>query len=179
METMRLFASTGLRPRRTIRAVLFVNEENGLAGGKAYAAQHKEELPLHVAAVESDSGAARPLGFGVKAGPGAVEVVRLIATRLESIGAVEVLPDGGGADIGAMKDDGVPQIGLRQDGTHYFDYHHSAADTLDKVRPDELAQNVASLAVLAYGLAEGDTLARLPVQAPKAESAVSIPSGRK
>ncbi len=163
METMRLLKSLGLTPRRTIRAVLFTNEENGLAGGRAYAGTHANDLPKHVAAIETDSGGASPMGFGVSAGEGAEEIVRSIATSLASIGAGEVTPQGGGADIGPMRSAGVPQLGLRQDTTHYFDYHHTAADTLDKVRPDDLARNVAAMAVMAYRLAEREEpLPRLP-----------------
>ena len=166
METMRLLTSLGLTPRRTIRAALFTNEENGLGGGRAYAEVHADELPRHVAAIETDSGGASPQGFGVSAGEGAVEIVRSIAAALDSIGAGEISPGGGGADIGPMKPAGVPLLGLRQETTHYFDYHHTAADTLDKVRPDELARNVAAMAVMAYGLAEREEpLPRLPAPA--------------
>lgn len=168
METMRLLKSLGLTPRRTIRAVLFTNEENGLRGGKAYAEAHAAEMPLHVAAIETDSGGFRPLGFGVGAGPGAVETVRLIAAPLGGIAADDVQDGGGGADISPTAALGVPQIALRQDTTHYFDYHHTIADTLDKVDPHELQMNAAALAVMAYGLAESPaTLSRLPVTPPK------------
>lgn len=168
METMRLLRSLDARPRRTIRAVLFTNEENGLRGGKGYAADHAAKLGRHVAAIESDSGGARPKGFGVSGGPGSVEIVRGIAAALRGIGAAEVTDGGGGADISPMKDAGVPQMNLRQDSTYYFDYHHTAADTLDKVDPGELALNVAAMAVMAYGLAEREEpLPRLPPPASK------------
>jgi len=163
METMRLLKSLGMTPRRTIRAVLFTNEENGLRGGRGYAEAHAGELARHVAAIESDSGGGTPLGFGVSAGPGGVEVVRSIAAALKPIGAREVTPQGGGADIGPTRAAGVPQLGLRQDTTYYFDFHHTAADTLDKVKPEDLARNVAALGVMAYGLAEREApLPRLP-----------------
>jgi hypothetical protein len=115
MDTMRVLHDLGLRPRRTIRAVLYTNEENGLAGGKAYAKVHEAELPKHVAAIETDSGAGTPIGFGVTAGAGAIEVVRGIAARLESIGAGDVTDSGGGADIGPMATERVPRLSLRQD----------------------------------------------------------------
>jgi hypothetical protein len=170
MDTMRLLKELDLRPRRTIRAVLFTNEENGLAGGKAYAETHKDEIPRHVAAVESDSGAAAPVGFGVTAGPGGIDMVRDIASRLTSIGAHHVVPDGGGADISKLRDAQVPVLSLNQDPTYYFDYHHSAADTLDKVNAADLARNVAALAVLAYSLADrADTLPRLDPPPPKSQ----------
>jgi hypothetical protein len=169
MDTMRLLKELGLRPRRTIRAVLFTNEENGLAGGKAYAEIHRDEIPRHVAAVESDSGGASPVGFGVTAGAGGVEIVRDIASRLTAIGAQDVTPDGGGADISKLREALVPVLLLRQDPVHYFDYHHSAADTLDKVNAVDLARNVAALAVLAHALADRpDTLPR-PDPAPPAK----------
>ncbi len=162
METMRLIRSLGLHPRRTIRAVLFTNEENGLRGGRDYAERHKGELEKHVAAVESDGGAARPLGYGVSAGPGGTEIVQRIAARLEVLRAHEVKPGGGGADIGPLEKARVPLLALRQDGTRYFDYHHTEADTLDKVDPKELSMNVAAMAVLAWSLADmPETLPRL------------------
>lgn len=154
MEAMRLLRSLDLRPRRTVRAVLFTNEENGLRGGKGYAEAHAGEVPLHVAAVESDSGGDRPLGYGVSAGDGAVERVQAIAAYLASIDATEVLPRGGGADISPLRKLGVPALNVRQDTTHYFDYHHTVADTLDKITPENLARNVAAMAVLAWSLAE-------------------------
>jgi hypothetical protein len=152
METMRLLRALDLRPRRTIRAVLFTNEENGLRGGIDYARRHAAES--HVAAVETDSGGAAPRGFGVTAGPGGLERVAAVAARLSAIGAEEVTAGGGGADIGPLRRAGVPVLGLRQDTTHYFDYHHTNADTLDKVKPADLARNVAAMALLAWSLAE-------------------------
>lgn len=167
METMRILRALDLRPRRTIRAVLFTNEENGLRGGKAYNEAHAAELAKHVVAIETDSGAARPKGFGVSAGEGGIDAVRKIAARLAPIGADEVTGNGGGADISPMKLAGVPQMGLRQDTTYYFDYHHSAADTLDKVDRAELALNIAAMAVMAYGLAEREEV--LPRYVPTPE----------
>jgi len=163
METMRLLEAHGLIPRRTIRAVLFTNEENGLRGGRAYAENHKDELDRHVAAIESDAGSGAPLGFRVSAGPGGEDLVREIASHLGVIHASQVRTPGGGADISPMRSAGVPQIGMWQDTTHYFDYHHTAADTLDKVDPEDLRRNVAAMALLAYMLAESEEpLPRLP-----------------
>jgi carboxypeptidase Q len=168
MDTLRLLKSLSQRPRRTIRAVLFANEENGLKGGHAYAEAHRDELPRHVAAIEMDSGGTKPTGFGVSAGPGGIEAVRRITAPLAEMGAAEVTKGGGGADISPMRAGRVPMIGLRQDTTHYFDYHHTAADTLDKVRPEELAACEGALAVLAYGLANApDALPRLEPPAEK------------
>jgi len=166
IETMRLLAGLEPRPRRTVRAVLFTNEENGLRGAKAYAAAHGQER--HVAAIESDSGGARPLGFGVTAGPGSVERIAEIARLLAPLEADRVLPRGGGADISALKPLGVPQVSLVQETTRYFDYHHTEADTVDKVEPADLDRNVAALAVMTWSLAEAEwTLAPLEAEAPQ------------
>ena len=154
METMRLLRSLDRPPRRTVRAVLFTNEENGLRGGRDYAWRHREEMDRHVVAIESDSGGAAPLGFGVSAGEGAVTIVEEIAQHLAIIGADDVKSSGGGADISRMREYRVPQMGLRQDTTYYFDYHHTRADTLDKVEPHDLDRNVAAMAWMAYALAE-------------------------
>ncbi len=163
IETVRLLAGLGERPRRTVRAVLFTNEENGLRGGLDYARRHADELGNHVAAIESDSGAGAPLGFRVSAGPGGADRLRELMRPLAVLGSGQVAEPGGGADIGPLRQAGVPLIGLWQDTTYYFDYHHTAADTLDKVDPDELAKNLAALAWLTYALAEYDPpLARLP-----------------
>jgi hypothetical protein len=156
MEAMRLIKSSGLRPKRTIRAILFANEENGLRGGKGYAEAHAKELPGHVAAIESDSGGARPLGFGVSAGPGGLATVAALAKPLAAFAADDTADGGGGADISPMADSGVPQLGLRQDGTHYFDIHHTMADTLDKVDPHDLQMNATAMAVMAWSLAQLD-----------------------
>jgi hypothetical protein len=154
MDTLRLLHELDLRPRRTIRAVLFTNEENGLRGGREYARAHAGELARHVAAIETDSGAGRPLGFGITAGTGAEAVLRTIAAHLAPLGADQVTTGGGGADISPMKPAGVPQIGLRADTTTYFDIHHSNADTFDKVDRQDLHRQVAAMAVMAYFLAD-------------------------
>ena len=178
MEALRLIRSLGLKPKRTIRAVLFTNEENGLRGGKAYAETHAAELSRHVAAIESDSGAARPLGFGVSAGPGGTDVVRKLAAPLASFAADDVQEGGGGADISPMATAGVPQLGLRQDGTHYFDIHHTMADTLDKVDAHDLAMNATAMAVMAWQLANLDP--PLPrYTPPKTEDATKPPGIRR
>jgi Zn-dependent M28 family amino/carboxypeptidase len=157
MEALRLIRSLGLKPKRTIRAVLFTNEENGLRGGKGYADAHAAELDKHVAAIESDSGGARPLGFGVSAGEGAAPIVRKLAAPLAPFASDDVVEGGGGADIAPMAERaGVPQLGLRQDGTHYFDVHHTMADTLDKVDAHDLAMNATAMAVMAWQLANLD-----------------------
>ena len=159
MEAMRILKSLGLRPRRTIRAVLFVNEENGLAGGREYANRHRDELAKHVAAMEADSGAFRPLGFtspratddkAARMNARLVDVISLLAP----IGATRRQDGGGGADIAPMAPFGVPQIGLDVDGRTYFDYHHTESDTLDKVSKADLDLCVAALATTAFVLAD-------------------------
>ena len=163
METMRLIAS-GPKPRRTVRAILAANEENGLRGGRAYRDAHKLELDRHVAALEVDSGAGRPQGLSVKAGAGALAMLRaLLEGVLAPLGSDGFREGHGGADISPMEDYGVPLIGLELDGSRYFDWHHTHADTLDKVDPWELQQGVAALAAATWSLAEAPTtLPRLP-----------------
>ena len=155
-EAVRLLKQLGLRPRRTIRVVLWTNEENGLRGGTAYRDAHRAELKDHVLAIETDSGVFRPVGFGLdeKATPQARADVREIARLLKLIGADQIAPDGGGADIGPITREGVPGMSLDVEGTHYFDIHHTHADTFDKVNPQELAACVAALAVMAYVVAD-------------------------
>jgi carboxypeptidase Q len=155
-EAVRLLKELGLRPRRTIRVVLWTNEENGLRGGNAYHDAYKAELAKHILAIESDSGVYRPEGFGLaETVPLQVRANMLeIAKLLSGIGADQIATDGGGADIGPMVRDGVPGASLDVDGTHYFDIHHTPADTLDKVNPRELALCVATMAVMAYTVAD-------------------------
>jgi carboxypeptidase Q len=155
-EAVRLLKVLGLRPRRTVRVVLYTNEENGLRGGNAYRDAHRAELPHHVLAIESDSGVYRPTGFGLAAAapPQVRADVREIAKLLSGIRADRIDPDGGGADIGPIMREGVLGMSLNVDGTHYFDIHHTEADTLDKVDPQEFAACVAALAVMAYVVAD-------------------------
>ena len=172
MESLRLLKALGLTPRRTLRGVLFMNEENGLRGGKAYAEAHAAELARHVAALETDSGAARPTGWSATVGAGGIDVLKDVARLVAPLGAEPVVAGGGGADIEPLHAAGVPTIGLRLDGTHYFDWHHSPADTLDKVDPAELAAGAASLAVMGYVLAD------MPDPLPRAAAPSPSPSPR-
>jgi len=155
-ETVRLLKELGLRPRRTIRVVLYTNEENGLRGGTAYHDAYKAEIAKHILAIESDSGVYRPEGFGLAetAPLQARSNMREIAKLLSGIGADQIAADGGGADIGPMMREGVIGASLDVDGTHYFDIHHTPADTLDKVNPRELALCVATMAVMVYTVAD-------------------------
>jgi carboxypeptidase Q len=156
METMRVLKELGLKPKRTIRAVLFMNEENGGRGGKTYFANaaKREELHHHIAAIESDAGAAPPTGFITTYEGKALESIGYRARVLQRIGALRFTSSKHtGADTGPLVDAGIPGFGLVPEPRHYFDYHHSPADTLDKVDPQALAQNTAALAGLAWVLA--------------------------
>jgi carboxypeptidase Q len=165
VDAVRLMKATGLVPRRTVRVVLYTNEENGLRGGRAYAALHADELPRHVAAIEADSGAGAPLGFAVHAGAGGLAVAGEIAGLLQILGVDSVRDGSEGADISALKTGGVPRLGLLQDERHYFDWHHTPADTFDKINPREIAESTAAVAVMAYVLAEREDV--LPRPAPE------------
>ncbi len=155
METAEILQRLHLRPARTIRVIAWMDEETGGAGSKAYSVEYSADFAHHVAAIESDAGAAHPLGFDVKAAPAAIDALRPVQGVLQSIGATVFQPSTypPGADIAAMSDSGVPAFGVMQDGRTYFNYHHSAADTLDKIVPSELRENAAAMAVLAYALA--------------------------
>jgi carboxypeptidase Q len=154
MQALTTLRRLGLQPRRTIRVVLFTNEENGLRGGKTYAKDHAAELPSTVLAIESDSGGFAPRGFSVQGKPETTERIRAritdIAQLLRPLGAARIKEGHGGADIGPMGLAGVPEAGLDTDGRTYFDIHHTEADTLDKVDPAALADDVAAVAVLAF-----------------------------
>jgi len=155
-EAVRLLKELGLRPRRTIRVVLYTNEENGLRGGNAYRDAHRSELAKHIFAIESDSGTYRPEGLGLAAtAPPQVRSNLLeIAKLLAGIGADGIAPSGGGADIGPIMREGVLGASLDVDGSHYFDIHHTESDTLDKINPRDLQLCVATMAVFAYTLAD-------------------------
>jgi Zn-dependent M28 family amino/carboxypeptidase len=159
MQALATLKALGLQPRRTIRVVLFTNEENGLRGGKGYAEQHKDELAKHVAALESDLGAYPPLGFEVLATGDAKDraIARMtdLASLLADVGATAVRArDHAGADIEPMAPGGVTVVGLDVKASSYFDYHHTPADTFDKIDPKVLADDVAAVAVWAYVIAD-------------------------
>ncbi|HET9400586.1 MAG TPA: M20/M25/M40 family metallo-hydrolase [Candidatus Acidoferrales bacterium] len=155
MQVANLCKQLSLRPRRTIRVIAWMDEENRGSGSTAYAAEYKGEFANYAAAFESDSGAGHPMGFSGNANTRAITEMQAIAALLGPIGATGVQNNGeGGADIGVMGQAGVPVFGLWQDGRTYFHYHHSPADTLDKVNPHELQENAAALAVMAYAIAD-------------------------
>ena len=159
MEAVSVLRKLKMIPRRTIRVVLWTNEENGLAGGKQYAKDHHDELANHVAAIESDSGAFRPVGYSLdcideQREANGLEQLRQIVSLLHEIGVTEAEIGRSGADVSPMKPDGVMLMGHHVDGSIYFNYHHTPADTLDKVNPEHLSQNVAAMATVAYILAD-------------------------
>jgi carboxypeptidase Q len=153
-EALRLIHDLGLRPKRTIRVVMWTNEENGLAGGNAYRDTHRNELDKHVLAMESDNGVFKPTGFSFTGSDAAHAILQRVAQLLQPIGAAEMSRGGGGADIGPIMELGVPGMSPVVDGSRYFWYHHSHADTVDKLDPEEVAQVVAGMAVIAYVVAD-------------------------
>ena len=144
------------RPARTLRVIAFANEEQGLYGGKAYAAQYKPAVTEHQLVAESDFGAGRIYGFNTSAAPHAQAAAAQIAEALKPLG-IEALAKGGpGPDVGPIAAEGAAWAWLGQDGTDYFDLHHTPDDTLDKIDPAALAQNAAAYAVFAYLAAAAD-----------------------
>jgi carboxypeptidase Q len=158
MQAITVLRQLRLAPRRTIRVVLFTNEENGLRGATSYAKEHADELPKTVFAVEADSGGFAPMGFSVETKPEVSErvVARIasIASLLAPINATLVRAGYGGADLSPLVPAGVPTAGLMVDSRTYFDIHHTEADTLDKVDPAAVADMVAAMAVMAYVVAD-------------------------
>jgi carboxypeptidase Q len=153
-EALRLMKKLNLRPRRTVRVVLFTNEENGLAGGRAYLARYRSQLANHVLMLESDSGVFRPTGFGFTGSMTARAMMQQIATLLKPIGADHIGPSGGGADIGpAVEAGSIPSMSLEVDG-NYFLIHHTEADTVDKIDPADMAKAAAAVAIVAYVVAD-------------------------
>ncbi len=176
LEAVNLIKKSGLKPKRTIRIVFWVNEENGDAGGIAYRKALGDKVLNQVAAIEMDGGAETPVGYGYGFGMGrmrpgtpggpagtpelspeeqhSLDLLRDIATLLKPIGADTIRPGGGGSDIEPLMSAGVPGLGEMTTAAHYFDWHHTEADTLDKVDPQEFRKNIASLAVMTYVLAD-------------------------
>jgi carboxypeptidase Q len=155
-EAVRLMRRLGLRPRRTVRVVLWTNEENGGQGGLGYAADHAGEMGKHVLAMESDNGVFKPKGFVLAANDSAANVVQQVAGLLQAINAtgVQRVEESPAADVTPLGESGVPTMELDVDGSRYFWYHHSEGDTLDKLDPVDLAHCVAAMAVMAYVVAD-------------------------
>ncbi len=174
LEAVALIKKLGLQPRRTIRVVFWVNEENGGAGGRAYRDMVGDQIANHVAAIEMDGGAEKPVGFGFGNGEGfgrrrqtqtppaqpqkvseaAFQRVVEIGKLLQSIEGGKISRGGGGSDIAPLLSAGVPGFGVHTVEAHYFDWHHTDADSFDKIVPREFQLNVASLAVMSFVLAD-------------------------
>ena len=160
-EALRVLKSLGLKPRRTIRVVLWTNEENGLRGAKTYRRLHDLEVKNHVLAIESDYGTFHPTGYAFTGKKKAQEILESVVALLKnSVGEMTIKTPGGGADIGPLMEEGVPGAALTHKSDRYFWYHHSPADTLDKIEPDDFRNCVATLAVTVYVVADLPT--RLP-----------------
>ncbi len=159
MQALAMLQKMGLQPRRTIRVVLWTNEENGLAGAKQYVVDHRAEMAKHVAAIEADAGAFRPTGMGIamkekEREQRAEKQLSQLVQLWNIFGKQTVVRDAAGADVGQMQPFGVPTMELLVHNTKYFDYHHTQADTVDKVKPADLQADTAALAIAAYVLAE-------------------------
>jgi len=172
-HALKVIKRLGLHPRRTLRLVMWTNEETDGRGAAAYRDAHRDELARHVMAMESDNGVFRPLGYRVTGGRRAVAMVRDIATLLAPIRATNVTTGDPEADVERIAELGVPAIGLEVDDTKYFWYHHSEADTMDKLDPREMAECVATMAVMSYVIADA------PRALPRADAADSAAAATK
>jgi len=160
-EAARLMKRLGIRPRRTVRIVLFTNEENGLRGGNAYRDAYMNQAEQHVLAIESDSGVFAPSRIGFTGSDAAQRMMREIGTLLAPLGLHEIGTGGGGADIGPIAQAGkVPMLSYQGDSTRYFTIHHTPADTIDRISPEDVSKAAAALAVVTYVVA--DARERLP-----------------
>jgi carboxypeptidase Q len=157
-EALRIMKELGLKPKRTIRVVMWTNEENGLRGGTAYRDMVMENgtLDNHILAMESDGGVFEPKGFGFSGSDEAFAMIKEIGKLLEPIGSGNITQGGGGADIGPIMREGVPGMGLVVDGSRYFWYHHTAADTIDKLSAEEYNKCIATMAVMTYVAADAE-----------------------
>jgi len=162
MQTIHLLKDLGIHPRRTIRCVAWMSEEEGSEGAAAYMADHTNDFANHVGAIESDLGAGHPTGIYYAGKPELSDWLRPVSQVLDAIGAETLIsaPETG-EDIEGLTTKGVPSFAPRQDSRFYFNYHHTAADTFDKVDPKHLNENAAVMAVLAYALADS------PAPAPR------------
>ncbi len=163
MEAAELIQRLHLKPKRTLRVIAWMDEENGGSGHNTYAKVHDEEIARHVAAIESDAGAGHPLGFQIRINPAGLPMLQPAQDVLAPVGAnlIDLIRESPGADISPLAAKGVPAFGLWSDGRKYFWYHHTAADTLDKIDPQELREQGAAMAVMGYALASmAETLPR-------------------
>lgn len=150
IEVLRLFQLNGIKPKHTVRVVLFMNEENGLKGGRKYAEEAKANNEIHIAALESDSGGFTPRGFSIDANGKNLELIKNWKSLLAPYGLHDINKGHSGADIDPLKSETITLVGYRPDSQRYFDYHHAANDTFDKVNKRELELGAASMASLVY-----------------------------
>ena len=150
IEVLRLFKKLGIKPRHSIRAVLFMNEENGARGAHKYAELAKKNQEEHIAALESDRGGFTPRGFTFDGDSTMLVKLRSWLPLLKPYGLTEILPGYGGVDIYPLKKQGTPLIGYLPDSQRYFDYHHSEADVFEAVNQRELELGAAGMASLIY-----------------------------
>jgi carboxypeptidase Q len=150
MEVLRIMKALNIKPKRTIRAVMFMNEENGLRGGVQYADLAKKNNEKHIAAVESDNGGFTPRGFGIVGKPEQREKIMSWQPLLAPYGLTEIGPGGGGADIGPLAQTGTVLLGFKPDSQRYFDYHHTTVDRFEAVSQRELELGAASMAAIVY-----------------------------
>jgi carboxypeptidase Q len=154
-EALRLMKTLGIRPRRTVRVVLWTNEENGFGGASAYAMRYAASAEQHVLALESDSGVFAPAALGFSGSAAARTLVSQIGSLLTPLGFSGIGPSGGGADIGPIAEAGnVPTMAYLGDAAKYFAVHHTAADTIERIAPEEVSKAAAAVAVVAYVIAE-------------------------
>jgi Zn-dependent M28 family amino/carboxypeptidase len=157
MEAANLIQKLHLKPKRTIRVIAWMNEENGLGGSKQYAKDHEKDWANHFAVMETDGGAGHPIGLNIKGKAEVKAMLKAVGAVLQESGAGMLsLAEHAGADIEPMEKAGVPAFAPIQDGRFYFNYHHTPADTLDKIDPKELAENSAVVAVFAYAMANSE-----------------------
>jgi carboxypeptidase Q len=157
METAHLIQQLHLKPKRTIRMIAWMNEENGTRGSKQYEKDYTPEFANHFAVNETDGGAGHPVGLNLKTKPEVKKMFEPIAAILQEIGAGTLnLAEHVGADTEPIEKAGVPAFSPMQDNRFYFNYHHTAADTLDKIVPRELQENAAVVAVAAYAFANAE-----------------------
>ncbi len=153
-EAVRLMKELGIKPKRTIRVVMWTNEENGTRGGRGYLDAHRAELGKHVAAIESDNGVFSPNGFLFQGTDAGLAAARAIAPLMDRIKATKMEKGGGEADVGPMISAGVPGFALNVDDTKYFWFHHSDGDTMAVIDREEFRRCIGAMAVLAYALAD-------------------------
>jgi Zn-dependent M28 family amino/carboxypeptidase len=161
MQAVHLLKELGIRPKRTVRFVAWMCEEQGSQGAEAYVKDYKDQIANHIGAIESDLGADHPTGISYEGKPELGKFLRPVSRVLDGIGAPLMESGGSGEDLAGLVEKGVPGFAPIQDSRFYFNYHHTAADTFDKVDPKHLNENAAVMAVLAYALADsGETVPR-------------------